>query len=239
MDPDQLHGPAEPDALEKDVFRRIDDDAAKALEAILTPRTTSVGRIHTRSWARFLNSLYFRDRATVKNLDRRGLGWVTVAHERLLADAEDERVRDEMAALLDKADLGSLARNMVRHRLNELIQDSDAVMGFERMRWDVFTLTNEPLLATCDRPLLVNGGRARLPITFAWMTLSPTHLLLMTPWRETLAHDTVEMAGIAVQAHERLLLEQRPRCLYSKGPLPEKTKEHARGSLEPWFGDVG
>lgn len=229
----------EPDVIETKVLSIIDNSGAKAHRRLLSEGPGALTDAERRAWALFLNSMFERDPLHIRNNE----AIATQIAEQVINEVENKATSEEARERIRRAtkliDASAAAANLVRRYMISEIRNDYVLQYLEDMRWIVLTVPPEIELHTSNRPLVVNAGKRRTPIEFAWMPLSPSTQFVLFPKSVCLDEGTdsrreaESILETVVKNHNFLLLQERPERLYTRQPLSPNERRAALELLTP------
>ena len=189
-----LPGTANPQMIEIEFFRIVDNDAAPVLEIMLAEGPGAIGEDKRRIWTLFLMSMLIRSPHSLGEIKGVINGFFRGNLEKLhQSDYATSRRPDDPASVYDFVlnQTPELAE-AYKAALPDMI-DNDAVgQHIINMRWAVINLAAAPhTLLTGDRPCMTSRGIAD-PACVLSLPVSPTHLFVA-------AHDITPLQRLAAQ----------------------------------------
>lgn len=207
--------------IEDDFFKKIDNDAAGALNTLLTAGVTALDEAARTAWALFLSSLLERTPHQLLAMDAKAKAIVDQSYEKLQADSDPEG-RARFSSIMGDDARSALARNHVRYRMVARIQNPVMLDHLKRLRWVIANNTNPDFeFITTDAPLVVNYGDQGPKLDVLAISLNPQRLFFAYPssWNED--GEYLETLGMMAFVHNVLLLEQPCNFVYSRSKLED------------------
>lgn len=210
-----------PYTIEDEFFRELDNDAAGALNTLLSGGISALDDTARTAWALFLNSLLERAPDQLKQLDAKAKAIVDQSFDRLQAGADPEGRERFRRVMNDDARAGA-ARNYVRYRMMDRIKDPATIARLTNSRWLIVNNTNPDFeFITTDSPVVINYGSAGPGLDVLAISLNPQRLFLLHPpsWGE--GDEYRETLGLLAFAHNLLLLDRPCTYVYSRSKLED------------------
>ncbi|MFQ6759568.1 DUF4238 domain-containing protein [Desulfovibrionaceae bacterium CB1MN] len=164
-----------PDAIERDFFSRLDNDAAVVYANLVANGPTVLSKEERQTWALFLNSLLERNPRRLDELRK-------VLPE-TIEESKQQWPSSRLGADLESMDWNAVAHNNMLSALVAYIENPEFIEHISAMEWRVLCLRqdSEDHFLTSDSPLVVNGGLSGAPVKLLSIALTPKHLLVIHP----------------------------------------------------------
>ncbi|MGH7114940.1 MAG: DUF4238 domain-containing protein [Stellaceae bacterium] len=190
----QLDGTADPQIIETNFFRLVDNNAASSLENMLREGLLALGEDQRRSWVLFLMSMLVRSPHSLTEIRSVINGFLKANLEKLhQADYAATRQPDDPESIYDLTmkRTPELAE-AYKAALPDMIDNEPIGQQIINMRWAMLNLSMAPhTLLTGDRPCMTSRGIAD-PACILSLPVSPTHLFVA-------AHDIRLLHRLAAQ----------------------------------------
>lgn len=190
----QLDGTADPQIIETEFFRIVDNNAAPVLESMLREGLGALGQDKRRSWTLFLMSMLIRSPHSLVEIGSVINGFFRTNLEKLhQSDYAASRQPDDPVSIYDftMKRTPELAE-AYKAALPDMIDNDVIGQHIINMRWAMLNLSAAPhTLLTGDRPCMTSRGIAD-PACMLSLPVSPTHLFVA-------AHDIGLLRRLAAQ----------------------------------------
>lgn len=195
-----------PDAIERDFFSRLDNDAAVVYANLVANGPTVLSKEERRTWALFLNSLLERNPRRLDEL-RKEL-------PEIIEESKQQWPSSRLEAGLESMDWNAMAHNNMLSALVAYIKDPEFIEYISAMEWQVLCLRqdSEDHFLTSDSPLVVNGGLSEAPVKLLSIALTPKHLLVI---HRAVPEFDFEFFGTLVMMHGLQVTKQAEKHVFS------------------------
>jgi hypothetical protein len=212
--PEGVHPALEyvPDAIERDFFSRIDNDAAVVHAKLVAQGPAALSSTERETLALFLNSLLERSPRRLAEL------------RKALPDVIEEFKRTWPTSRLgpgfENLDWEAMTHNNMLCALIAHINDREVIDYLTKMEWRVLVLNEdcEDHFLTSDSPLVVNGGMPGVPIKLLSIALTPKQLLVIHS--TALEFDMKFLAKLAMM-HGFQVTKQAERHVFSSKKIAD------------------
>lgn len=190
----QLDGTADPQMIETNFFRVVDDKAAPVLKSMLHEGLGALGKAERQSWALFLMSMLTRDPHSLAEMKTVINGFFKANLEKLhQSDYAASRRPDDPASVYEfTMERTPELAEAYKAALPDMIDNPVIGQRIINMRWAMMDLSGTPdMLLTGDRPCMISCGLAD-PACILSLPVSPTHLFVA-------AHDIRLLRQLAAQ----------------------------------------
>lgn len=227
---------AEPNFVEKDFFRKIDNDGALALATLRDVGIGGLDESGRDAWAIFLNALLERRPDRLALMEQRARAVADRTFHALQTGSEPDD-RERFARLLTEGVRGGMSRNFVRQQMMERISKTSAIEQIKRGRWVVVKNFNPEFeFITTDAPVVLNYGTTQSSLQVLGIALTPEKLFFVYPQEWADDAESREALGLMAFVHNVLLLDAPCTYIYSRTELTDGDTIYLRRAADLWLG---